>query len=58
MITVNSIVEFKNPYPDEIGLTMRVLEVNGDRLLVEQQAKNLEFLPTTIVQINEVKEII
>ena len=53
---VNQLVTFINPFPDEIGLVMRVLEVNGDRLLVEYQVKNLEILPTGIVRTCEVKE--
>lgn len=47
-ITVSSLVVFINPFPDEIGLVMKVLEVNGDRLLVESLV-NQPINPTSVI---------
>jgi hypothetical protein len=56
MFQVNDLVKFANPLPEETGLVMRVLEVNGDRLLVEYRV-NMVILPTGIVNTNDVVKL-
>lgn len=56
MITVNSIVEFVNSNPDEVGLTMRVIEVNESRILVEYLV-GLTINPTAVILLSDVRPV-
>lgn len=60
-VQVNDVVEFVNPQPDEImpnGLSvrMRVLEVNGDRVLVEFDVP-MGVKPTSVVSIYALRNV-
>lgn len=48
------LVRFKNPTSDEKNLVMRVVEVNGDRILVEYQV-GMNINPTQTIAANEIK---
>ena len=54
-ISVGDNVKFTNPMQDEIGLTMKVLEVNGDRLLVEYNV-DMHIKPSGIVLVADVEK--
>lgn len=47
-------VQFKQPYSDEIGLQMRVLEMRGDRVLVEAQV-DMFLKPTSVHLVAELE---
>lgn len=51
---IGSIVEFTNPYEDEIGQTFTVLELEGGEALI-QFVCNLTFKPTQWVKVEEIK---
>jgi hypothetical protein len=53
-MNANDLVKFSNPNQDEIGLTMKVIEVNGDRALVEYQV-GMNINPTAIVMTAEIE---
>jgi hypothetical protein len=48
MLRLGSIVEFKHPFADEIGMTYRLIEDNGDRVLI-RAIIDLPFPPTQTV---------
>jgi hypothetical protein len=48
------VVTFINPLPDEIGLIMRILEINGDRAIVEYMV-GMNINPTGIVLLSDIK---
>jgi hypothetical protein len=50
----DDIVKFTNPMPDEIGLTMKVLEIDGSWLLVEYLV-GMNINPTGIASLSEVE---
>jgi hypothetical protein len=51
----NDVIKFKHPMPDETNLTMRIIEVNDDRLLVEYLV-GMNINPTGIVQLSDVND--
>lgn len=51
-----TIVEFKNPFEDERGLTFRVLEERGDRILI-QAICDLPYPPSQTVLRADLKEV-
>jgi hypothetical protein len=48
MINLNDIVKFKTPFADEIGVTMKVIEVNGDRCFIEYLNIGMNIIPTAV----------
>lgn len=58
-IEVGSIVIYKDPAPDEIfngePLRFHVLEVNGDRCLMEPVTIPLYFKPVTLAKIEDLE---
>lgn len=58
MITVNTLVVFKDGlYDDEKGAIYRVIEINGDRIILELENTNLAFPPQSIALISDVEEL-
>lgn len=53
-IKVNDIVEFIEPFDDEAGTTYKVLEVNGDRCIIELIC-DMRIRPTWIRLTNDLK---
>ncbi len=52
---INSIVKFKKDlYPDEEGMTYRVIEINGDRGIIEFIGK-MPYPPQSVAMINELE---
>jgi hypothetical protein len=55
-IKVNDIVKYRDEFPDENNTRYKVLEVNGDRCLI--QALTILFIhPTYIAKIPELEKI-
>jgi hypothetical protein len=55
MLRLGSIVEFKHPFADEIGMTYRIIEDNGDRVLIRALI-DLPYQPTQTVLRADLKE--
>ena len=54
---IGSIVKFKNGlYPDEKGVTYRLIEINGDRGLIVFIGK-MPYPPQSVAKINELEVI-
>jgi hypothetical protein len=55
MLFKHDIVRYKDPMPDEIGITYKVLEVNGDRVIIQADV-NLPIPPTTIANTKDLEK--
>jgi hypothetical protein len=60
MITLNSLVVYKTPNPDETlngqPIVYVVTELNGDRCFIEPVTSNLHYKPVTVALILDLKE--
>lgn len=57
MIAANTLVIFKNGlYDDEKGVIYRVLEVNGDRVVLELENSNMSIRPQSIALLSDLEE--
>jgi hypothetical protein len=57
-INQGDLVVFKpDLYADEYGAVYRVLEINGDRVILELANTNLTFSPQSIALINDLEKI-
>lgn len=57
MITVNTLVVFKDGlYDDEKETVYRVLEVNGDRVVLELENSNMSIRPQSIALLSDLEE--
>jgi len=52
----NDLIRFTAPLPDETDLTMRIIEMRGDRMLVEYLV-GMNINPTGIVQVSDVEQV-
>ena len=50
-------VMLTNPLPDESGLILSVLEMRGDRVLVEAQV-DMNLKPTTVYMVDDLEVIV
>lgn len=50
-------VMLKNPLPDEIGLILSVVEMRGDRVLVEAQV-DMNLKPTTVYLVDDIEVMV
>ena len=50
----NDLIRFTAPLPDETDLTMRIIEMRGDRMLVEYLV-GMNINPTGIVQVSDME---
>jgi hypothetical protein len=61
MIKLNSIVEYREPFIDEImdgkPMQYRVVELNDDRCFIEPVNINLSILPKLVAQVKDLKEV-
>ncbi len=55
-IQVNDLVEFIEPLADEVGTTYRVLEVNGDRCVIEFIC-DMRIRPTFVRLLADLKRV-
>jgi len=55
-IQVNDLVEFIEPFEDEVGTTYRVLEVNGDRCIIEYVC-DMRIRPTSVRLVADLKRV-
>jgi hypothetical protein len=55
-IKVNNKVQYAEPMADEIGVTFKVIEVNGDRCIIEALV-GMEFNPTYVALTSDLKVI-
>lgn len=56
MVTINSLVEFKkNLYEDETGAIYRVLEINGDRCVLELHNTNMIIRPQSVAILDDLE---
>ncbi len=57
-ISRGDLVAFKlGLYADEQGVVYRVVEVNGDRVILELANTNLTFSPQSVALINDLEKI-
>jgi hypothetical protein len=49
-------VKFRNPLPDEIGMTYTVIEVNGDRCVIEANT-GMTFNPQQVAKVTDLEVI-
>lgn len=55
-IQVNDIVEFIELFEDEVGTTYRVIEVNGDRCIIEYVC-TMRIRPTFVRLVSDLKRV-
>lgn len=61
MIKVNSFVVFRDPNPDEVfnGNPLRfiVIELNGDRCIIEPVTSSLYYKPSTLALVSDLQDV-
>jgi len=59
MVRINDLVEFKkNLYKDEVGAIYRVLEINGDRCVIELFNTNMLIRPQSVAMLDELELVL
>ncbi len=54
MLNVNDTVEFAEPMADEVGVTFTIVEMNGDRCVIEANV-DMPIKPQTVAMVADLK---